>query len=166
MTIGRFSVWAAVAFAAAVHAAPAPAQNQPAAPWVPGTDPMPRSMLMQFPCHSDEEPCGKIAAPAVERVTFTAPLKGDRERGKRIATNLRWGNCVACHSLPDGVVGGTVGPDLSDYRSRGVALDDTYQRIWDVRVFSPNAHMPIYGPNKVLDDQDIRDVMAYILSGK
>lgn len=147
-------------------AVPALAQTQPSAAWVPGTDPMPRSMLMQFPCHSEEEPCSKIPAPEIQRVTFKAPLNGDRERGKKIAINLRWGNCIACHSLPDGLPGGTVGPDLTDFKSRSPDLQETYQRIWDVRVFNPTAHMPIYGPNKVLDDQDIRDVMAYILSGK
>mgnify|MGYP000948660284 CR=1 FL=1 len=50
-------------------AVPALAQTQPSAAWVPGTDPMPRSMLMQFPCHSEEEPCSKIPAPEIQRVT-------------------------------------------------------------------------------------------------
>jgi hypothetical protein len=110
-----------------------------AAAWVPGTDMMPRSMLMQDPCHSEEEPCSKIPAPAIQRVTLTPPVNGARERGKKIATNVRWGNCIACHSLPDGVAGGNVGSDLTDYRSRASDLQETYQRIWDVRAYAPTA---------------------------
>lgn len=159
------AVAAAAVFGLAGVAGTAWAQT-PTAAWVPGTDMMPRNMLMQFPCHSEEEPCGKIPAPEIQRVTFKPPVSGDRERGKKIATNVRWGNCIACHSLPDGVAGGNVAPDLTDYKSRANDLQETYQRIWDVRAYAPTAHMPIYGTNKVLDEQDIRDVMAYILSGK
>lgn len=142
--------------------------QQPAAPqWVPGgPDMMPQSMLMQFPCHDDEMECFKIPAPAIQKVAFSAPLNGDPKRGKDIAINIRWGNCIACHSLPDGQVGGDVGPDLSKHGLANVDLAQMYQRIWDVRAFSPDAHMPIYGTNKVLTDKDIRDVMAYIMTGK
>jgi sulfur-oxidizing protein SoxX len=127
---------------------------------------MPQDMLMHYPCHDDEMPCFNLPAPAIQKVTFKEPLNGNKERGKQIATNIRWGNCIACHSLPEGQAGGSVGPDLSQRGAFPVDLQEMYQRIWDVRIYSPDAHMPIYGTNKVLTDQDIRDVMAYVLSGK
>jgi len=136
------------------------------AKWKPGgAEMIPQDVLTMFPCHSEELPCGKIAPPPVEKVTFKGPLEGDAKRGEAIAINVRYGNCVACHSLP-GHEGGTIGPSLSDYGKRGMPLDYIYQRIWDVRVFNPNAFMPIYGPNRVLTDQEIRDVMVFITSSK
>lgn len=147
-------------------AGPAAAQDKKRPDWTPGTTMIPNEWLMDYPCHEEEAPCSKIAPPPVQQVTFTAPINGDAERGQKIATNLRWGNCFACHNLPGGVQGGTVGPDLSRYGGQEPPLDYVYQRIWDVRFYNPDAHMPIYGTNRVLTDKDIRDVMAYLMTGK
>jgi len=140
---------------------------KPVVEWVAGGPAfMPPDILKLYPCHSVEEPCANIPAPAVEKVAFKGPINGNAKRGEAIAINIRWGNCIACHSLPNGHKGGTIGIDLSAYASLNHPLDYVYQRIWDNRAFAPDAHMPIYGTNKVLLDQDIRDVMAFILPGK
>ena len=128
--------------------------------WQPGT-PMVQEFLALYPCHNEEEACSKLPPPPVQIVKFKGELKGDPARGKKIATDVRWGNCVACHNLPD-QQGGSVGPSLADYGARNLSLDYTYQRIWDTRLFSPDAHMPIYGTNSVLTEDEIRDVMTYI----
>jgi sulfur-oxidizing protein SoxX len=131
-----------------------------------GGEVMPIDDLMNYPCHFDNLPCGKIAPPKVEKVNFKGPVTGDAERGKKIALDVRYGNCVACHSLPGGIAGGSIGPSLADYAKRGMPPEYTFQRIWDVRVFNPDAFMPIYGPNKVLTKEEILDVMVFIESGK
>lgn len=162
--------WAAALAQDKTAAAPA-GQKAATAPvrtpqkWKPG-DQMPVDDLMNYPCHFDHLPCGKIAPPKVEKVAFAGPLQGDAERGKKIALDVRWGNCVACHALPGGIEGGNIGPSLADYAKRGMPLEYTFQRIWDVRVFNPDAFMPVYGPNKVLTRREIQDVMAFIESGK
>ncbi|WP_425358079.1 sulfur oxidation c-type cytochrome SoxX [Thioalkalivibrio sulfidiphilus] len=107
-----------------------------------------------------------MGSPEIEQVKYTGPRDGDAEKGERIALNVRWGNCLACHSLPKGHEGGTIGPNLSNYGARGLPFEYTFQRIWDGRVYSPNAHMPVYGPNGVLSVEDILDVIAFIESGK
>ncbi len=132
--------------------------------WVPG-EVYPTELLKNYPCLDYAEVCGKMKSPPVERVEFKGQLQGDAGRGEKIATNLRWGNCIACHVLPT-QDGGTIGPPLKGYGSRDMPLDYTYQRIWDVRFYNPNAHMPLYGPNKILTDQDVQDVMAYLYSSK
>lgn len=161
--------------AAALALATAQAQDKPVATakpqvrtpikWQPGEQ-MPIDDLMNYPCHFDDLPCGKIAPPKIEKVRFDGPLQGDAERGKKIALDIRWGNCVACHSLPGGIEGGSIGPSLAEYGKRGMPLDYTFQRIWDVRAFNPNAFMPIYGPNRVLTREEILDVMTFLESGK
>lgn len=132
--------------------------------WKPG-EPMVQEFLNLYPCHDEDLPCGNLPPPAVEKVVFAGPLAGDKVRGEKIALDVRWGNCVACHALP-GVAGGSVGPSLADYPTRQPPVDYTYQRIWDVRVFNPNAHMPIYGTNGVLTEEEIRDVMSFLYQGK
>lgn len=135
--------------------------------WTPGgTDFVRAESLTMFPCHDEELPCGKMAPPPLERVAFKGPLKGDAKKGEAIAINIRYGNCIACHNLPNGHQGGTIGPSLADYAKRGVPPETTYQRIWDVRAFNPNAFMPLYGPNAVLTDQEIQDVMAFLQAAR
>lgn len=142
-----------------------PASSAEDAPkWIPG-EVYPVELLKNFPCHDYDLPCGKMKSPPVERVEFNGPLRGDPVRGEKIAINLRWGNCIACHILPN-QDGGTIGPSLKGYGARELPLDYTYQRIWDVRYYNPNAHMPVYGPNKVLTDQDVQDVMVHLYSSK
>ena len=135
--------------------------------WTPGgADFVRAESLAMFPCHDADLPCGNMEPPPIEKVAFKGPLVGDARKGEAIATNIRYGNCIACHNLPNGHQGGTIGPSLADYAKRGVPLEMTYQRIWDVRAINPNAFMPIYGPNAVLTEQEIRDVMAFLQSGK
>jgi sulfur-oxidizing protein SoxX len=134
------------------------------AKWVPGSaDMIPQDVLNLFPCHEEELPCFKIKPAPVERVNFAGPVQGDAKKGEAIAINVRYGNCIACHTLPNGHDGGSIGPSLREYAQRGLPLAYTYQRIWDVRAYNPSAFMPVYGPNKVLTPQEIHDVMAFIL---
>lgn len=135
--------------------------------WTPGGAAFVRAdSLAMFPCHDEELPCGKMAPPPIDKVSFRSPLNGDAKKGEAIAINIRYGNCIACHSLPNGHEGGTIGPSLAQYAKRGVPHETTYQRIWDVRAFNPNAFMPVYGPNAVLTEQEIRDVMEFLQTGK
>lgn len=135
--------------------------------WVPG-EPYPPELLDQYPCHSYELECGHLPPPPVETVEFNdTELNGDAARGEKIATNLRWGNCVACHKLPGHEAGsGTVGPSLVDYAERSLPYSYTFQRIWDPRVLSPDAHMPVFGPNRVLTKSEIIDVMTFLYAKK
>ena len=135
--------------------------------WTPGGTAFAQAeSLAMFPCHDEELPCGKMAPPPIDRVSFPDRLQGDAKKGEAIAINIRYGNCIACHNLPNGHQGGTIGPSLAEYAKRGVPHAVTYQRIWDVRAFNPNAFMPIYGPNAVLTEQEIHDVMAFLETGK
>jgi len=172
------SIAAAVLAACATPAsppAPAPAPSltleqkhqKIRANWTPGgPDFIPADTLTLFPCHSEELPCGSMAAPTVQKVDFKGPVAGDAKKGEAIAINIRYGNCIACHNLPKGHQGGTIGPSLAEYAKRQMPVDYTYQRIWDIRVYNPNAFMPLYGTNAVLTGQEIQDVMAFLELGK
>lgn len=78
------------------------------------------------------------------------------------------GNCYACHELdPDEIAYGTLGPSLKGYgRIRGTSdaiLKYTYDVIYNAHAYFPCTHMPRFGANGVLTQQQIRDVMAYLL---
>jgi sulfur-oxidizing protein SoxX len=115
------------------------------------------------------------------RVVYPADgkLLGDWKKGYAVANNGRGGqfsdppgtvaggNCFACHQLdPKEVSYGTLGPSLSAYgRDRkydAEAMKDAYTKIYNSMAVVPCSNMPRFGANKVLDEQQIKDVMAYL----
>lgn len=115
----------------------------------------------------------KVAYPA------DGKLLGDWKKGYAVANNGRGGqfsdppgtvaggNCFACHQLdPKEVSYGTLGPSLAAYgRDRkydAEAIKDAYTKIYNSMAVVPCSNMPRFGTNKVLDGQQIKDVMAYL----
>jgi sulfur oxidation c-type cytochrome SoxX len=93
-----------------------------------------------------------------------APLNGDAARGKEIAMNTGRGNCWACHALPGDAQPGSSGPPLIGFKSRGYSDDMVYQFVYDRRAVNPNTVMPPFGAIGNLNDQEVRDVVAFLQS--
>jgi len=79
------------------------------------------------------------------------------------------GNCYACHQLdPNEIAYGTVGPSLTGYgKLRGTSdpiLNYAYDIIYNPHSLFPCTHMPRFGYNEVLTEQQISDVMAYLFN--
>ena len=104
---------------------------------------------------------------------------GDWQRGAEVAGNGRGlqssddpaqpngGNCYACHQLaPDEVAYGTLGPSLTGYGARGQSeamLQYTWTKLWDTHAYNLCSHMPRFGAQGILNEQQLKDVMAYLL---
>jgi sulfur-oxidizing protein SoxX len=78
------------------------------------------------------------------------------------------GNCYACHQLdPDEIAYGTLGPSLTGYgKTRGTdeaMLKYTYEIIYSPHVYFPCTKMPRFGANGFLTQEQIADVMAYVM---
>jgi len=102
--------------------------------------------------------------PAVKKVKLSGPLDGNVERGKKLAATKIKGNCVACHQIPGVSQTGDVGPSLIGYKDSGKSAAELYQQVYDSRVANPGSDMPPFGTFGTLTDQEIRDVVAYIMS--
>ena len=81
------------------------------------------------------------------------------------------GNCYACHQLdPKEIAYGTMGPSLKNYgklRGTGDAmLKYTYEVIYNAHAYFPCTNMPRFGSNGVLNQEQIADVMAYLMDPK
>ena len=103
---------------------------------------------------------------------------GDWQRGAEVAGNGRGlqssddltqpngGNCYACHQLaPDEVAYGTLGPSLMGYGERGqgeAMLQYTWTKLWDTHAYNLCSHMPRFGAQGILTEQQLKDVMAYL----
>jgi len=76
-------------------------------------------------------------------------------------------NCYNCHQLALDRQGGTIGPQLTGYgKLRGSSeeiLKYTYGVIYNAHAFFPCTNMPRMGANAILTEQQIADVMAYLI---
>lgn len=122
-----------------------------------------RQDLSRWPSlsYEDKRPTAKVQV-----VQMQGAANGDAARGKAIAMNTQAGNCWACHVLPGDPQGGTVGPPLLDIGRRGYTDAYMYQQIWDRRATNPETVMPPYGTHGVLNDQQVRDLVAFLQSIK
>lgn len=121
-----------------------------------------------------------------ERATIEYPadgqFMGDWKRGERIAQsgyglrftdypprNPNGGNCYACHQLTRQELSyGTVGPSLLEYgKLRDFKAEDAktvYEKIYDPHVALACSLMPRFGSNKVLTIDQIKDIVALLMS--
>jgi sulfur-oxidizing protein SoxX len=123
----------------------------------------------------------KILAREKKTVAFPADGKviGDWKGGQKVAQIGRGGqfsdepgavsggNCYACHQLSKAEVSfGTLGPPLLHYgRDRKFDPEEaknTYAKIFNSNSLVPCSNMPRFGYHKVLTEQQIKDVVAYL----
>jgi len=79
------------------------------------------------------------------------------------------GNCYACHQLTKAEVSfGTIGPTLLNYgKIRNFSAADTravYDKIYNAHAAYPCSNMPRFGSNKVLTIDQIKDLVALVMS--
>jgi sulfur-oxidizing protein SoxX len=107
-------------------------------------------------------------------------LLGDWKRGQRIAQSgrgMQWtdgpkdaagGSCYNCHQLSPGEASyGTLGPSLLGFgRLRGNTPETqkyAYGRIYNAKAYNLCSQMPRLGQSGTLGEQQIRDLVAYLL---
>lgn len=123
----------------------------------------------------------KITARELTRVVYPADGKflGDWKSGAKIANNGRGGqfsdppdtvaggNCYACHQMEKKELSfGTLGPSLTNYgKDRKYAPDEikqAYTKVYDSQAVVACSNMPRFGVNKVLSEQQIKDILAFL----
>ena len=136
----------------------------------------------------------KIMAEALNSVKWPAngQYLGDWKAGERLAQDGRgmtWtdssiepssngGNCYNCHQIDKKEISyGTIGPSLWNYgKSRGVTdlqspafapiAQYTWVKLWNAKAYSACSNMPRFGHKGLLNEQQLRDIMALLLDPK
>jgi sulfur-oxidizing protein SoxX len=112
---------------------------------------------------------------------------GDWKQGEKIAQSgkgMTWsdsdktvngGNCYNCHQISKEEISfGTIGPSLYHYgKLRGVTNPDspeakaiveyTWGKMWNARAYNACSQMPRVGHKGILNEQDMKHVMALLL---
>lgn len=122
-----------------------------------------------------------LQADQLKAIVFPAgSLMGDWKRGQRIAQNgrgLQWtdrpgapggGSCYNCHQLsPQEASFGTLGPSLLRFgkvRGNGPEMQKyAFGRIYNSKAYNLCSQMPRLGYSGTLTEQQIKDLVAYLL---
>ena len=117
---------------------------------------------------------------------------GDWKEGEKLAQNGRgmtWsdasaattangGNCYNCHQISKAEISyGTIGPSLYNYgKRRGVAdpaspaskaiVEYTWGKLYNAKAYNACSGMPRFGHGGMLDEAQLRDLMALLLDPK
>jgi sulfur-oxidizing protein SoxX len=102
--------------------------------------------------------------PTPRKVMLEEPLNGDPARGRELALAREKGYCIVCHELPGEAWPGTVGAKVLNFKQHKYPNALVFQQIFDSRTFNPNSVMPPYGTFGILNEQEIRDLVAYLQS--
>ncbi len=112
-----------------------------------------------------------LLKPAME-YKIPANAQGDAKKGYKIFNQVKSkkgkpsaGNCVACHDAAGLDGAGDIGPKfdailVESWKKRGDPW--LFQRIADARKHIPDTTMPPTLPTKILSEQDIVHVIAYL----
>ena len=140
----------------------------------------------------DNKTADAIMQAALKTVKVPADGKylGDWKNGEKIAQSgrgLTWsdkagaangGNCYNCHQISKQEISyGTLGPSLYNYgKLRGVTdpnsadakavVEYTWAKIWNSRTTNACSQMPSAGHRGILNEAQIKDVMALLLDPK
>lgn len=105
---------------------------------------------------------------------------GSWKSGQKIASNGRGGqysdpegtesggNCYGCHQMAKQEIAfGTIGPSLYQYGKLRSNSEDIYKYTWakiyNAQAFIPCSSMPRFGHSGILNEQQMKDVMAFLL---
>lgn len=83
----------------------------------------------------------------------------------------QYGNCVACHDIEGAKGAGNIGPSLTSYKaffldSKVRDAQYVYQKIADPRVDKADTHMTVNLTTKLMSEQEICDLTAYVVADK
>jgi L-cysteine S-thiosulfotransferase len=141
-------------------------------------------MCSQYPIPAErpKKVAQQIEAAQLKTVKYPADGQylGKWQEGEKVAQNGRGmqssdkvgsvngGNCYACHQInKEEISFGNIGPSLYNYgKLRGqseATMKYTWAKIYNAQAFNACSNMPRFGHNGILDENQLRDVMALLL---
>jgi len=82
--------------------------------------------------------------------------------GQKIAFDRGKGNCLTCHQIKGGDLPGTIGPALTDIKSKYPDRKDLVAIVTDETKRNPQTVMPPFGRNRILTEQEIDAVVDFL----
>ena len=81
--------------------------------------------------------------------------------GQKLAFDRGKGNCLTCHVIKGGEYPGTIGPELTDMKSK-YKREELVAIVFDETKRNPLTVMPPFGRNRILTDKEINAIVDFL----
>jgi len=105
---------------------------------------------------------GSGLLPVTAHADTDKTLNDAQQRGQKIAFTRKLGNCLACHHIDGGQAPGNIAPPLFAMDVRFPDKARLRAQIQDPTVRNPETSMPAFGKYKVLNEQQMDDLVEFI----
>ena len=82
--------------------------------------------------------------------------------GQKLAFDRGKGNCLTCHVIKGGDSPGSVGPALSDMKTKYPDRKDLVAIVSDETSRNPQTVMPPFGRNRILTEKEISAIVDFL----
>ena len=82
--------------------------------------------------------------------------------GQKLAFDRGKGNCLTCHEIKGGDSPGTVGPALTDIKTKYPDRNDLIAIVNDETKRNPQTVMPPFGRNRILTEKEINAIVDFL----
>ena len=103
-----------------------------------------------------------LAALALLMSACAASAQSGAADGQKLAFDRGKGNCLTCHEIKGGDLPGTIGPPLSDMKTRFPDRNELIGIVTDETKRNPLTVMPPFGRNLILNDKEISAVVEFL----
>jgi sulfur-oxidizing protein SoxX len=103
-----------------------------------------------------------LAALALLSAACAAHAQSGASDGQKLAFDRGKGNCLTCHAIKGGDSPGTVGPALSDIKTKYPDRNDLLAIVNDETRRNPQTVMPPFGRNRILTEKEISAIVDFL----
>jgi L-cysteine S-thiosulfotransferase len=94
-------------------------------------------------------------------VRAQSPTAQSAAEGQKIAFDRKKGNCLSCHAIKGGHLAGSIGPKLTNLKSK-YSRSDLVAIVTDETKRNPQTVMPPFGRNRILTKREINAVVDFL----
>ena len=91
-----------------------------------------------------------------------AAAQSAASEGQKLAFDRGKGNCLTCHVIKGGDLPGTIGPELTDIKSKYPKREELVAILYDETKRNPLTVMPPFGRNRILTDKEINAIVDFL----
>jgi L-cysteine S-thiosulfotransferase len=103
-----------------------------------------------------------LAAFALLMSVNAASAQSGAADGQKLAFDRGKGNCLTCHEIKGGDSPGTLGPALSDIKTKYPERNDLVAIVSDETRRNPQTVMPPFGRNRILTEKEINAIVDFL----
>ena len=103
-----------------------------------------------------------LAALALLMSAGAADAQSGTADGQKLAFDRGKGNCLTCHEIKGGDSPGTIGPALTDIKTKYPDRNELVAILFDETKRNPQTMMPPFGRNRLLTDQEISAIVDFL----